>query len=91
MNSVNYDRNTALHLAATYGHIDAVRYLISIGVKINPENRWSSTPLNQAKNFPDVASLLIANGGYLVKELPVNVKLFQAYKKNSNLTIDDYR
>ncbi len=60
MNSINYDRNTALHLAATYGQIEAVRYLISIGVKINPENRWSSTPLNQAKNYPEIASLLTA-------------------------------
>jgi len=46
MNSVNYDRNSALHIASYLGHFEVVRYLLSIGVRVNQENRWGSTPLN---------------------------------------------
>jgi ankyrin repeat protein len=58
MNAINYDRNTALHLAANFGHLEVVRYLLSIGVRINPENRWGSTPLNLGQKHPAIDFLL---------------------------------
>ena len=40
MNTVNYDRNSALHIVSNLGYLEVVRYLLSIGVRVNPENRW---------------------------------------------------
>ena len=36
-------------MASAGGHLEAVRYLASLGVRINPRDRWGATPLNDAK------------------------------------------
>ena len=46
----DYDQRTPLHLAASHGHIDVVKFLLSIGAKVNPKDRWGATPLNDARN-----------------------------------------
>ncbi len=45
----DYDARTPLHLAAASGHIEATKFLIKSGVRINPTDRWGATPLNDAK------------------------------------------
>jgi hypothetical protein len=85
MNSVNYDRNSALHIASYLGHLELVSYLLSIGVRVNPENRWGSTPLNYGQKYPEIGKILLQAGGYLARELPVVQKLANTYMAISNL------
>jgi ankyrin repeat protein len=49
-------------LASASGHLECVKFLISIGVNVNPKDRWGATPLNDAKN-EDVRDYLIQEGG----------------------------
>ena len=46
----DYDGRTALHLAASEGHLEILQFLISSNhVKnINPIDRWGNTPLDDA-------------------------------------------
>lgn len=48
LNSADYDGRTALHLAASDGHLHVVEYLLHCGVKINVKDRWGNTPLHEA-------------------------------------------
>ena len=68
MNTVNYDRNSALHIVSNLGYLEVVRYLLSIGVRVNPENRWGSTPLNYGQKHPEIGQLLRKAGGYLGRD-----------------------
>lgn len=46
----DYDRRTALHLAAAEGHLDVVEFLVKVGrVRVDPKDRWNRTPLQDAK------------------------------------------
>uniref|UniRef100_A0A914BYA5 glutaminase n=1 Tax=Acrobeloides nanus TaxID=290746 RepID=A0A914BYA5_9BILA len=57
----DYDKRTALHLAASEGHIETVKFLINIArVKVDPRDRWGRTPLNDAVTFgyPQIVNLL---------------------------------
>ena len=44
----DYDRRTALHIAASEGHVDVCRYLVEKGAKINRSDRWGGSPLDNA-------------------------------------------
>jgi glutaminase len=46
----DYDQRTPLHLAASYGHLEIVSFLVSVGIKVNPRDRWGATPLSDAKD-----------------------------------------
>ncbi|MDP6692408.1 MAG: glutaminase [Alphaproteobacteria bacterium] len=61
----DYDRRTAIHLAAAEGHVDVVRYCIAHHVSCNPTDRWGNTPLDDAirHDHQDVAELLRGHGG----------------------------
>ncbi|CAH8865593.1 unnamed protein product [Trichobilharzia szidati] len=51
-NSVDYDGRTGLHVAASSGSLDAVRFFIEVGnAKLDPVDRWGHTPLSDAKLF----------------------------------------
>uniref|UniRef100_A0AC34GQ72 Glutaminase n=1 Tax=Panagrolaimus sp. ES5 TaxID=591445 RepID=A0AC34GQ72_9BILA len=46
----DYDRRTALHLAAAEGHLDVVEFLVKVAkVRADPKDRWNRTPLQDAK------------------------------------------
>eukprot|EP00301_Raphidiophrys_heterophryoidea_P020800 c5399_g1_i1.p1 GENE.c5399_g1_i1~~c5399_g1_i1.p1 ORF type:complete len:671 (+),score=149.68 c5399_g1_i1:88-2013(+) len=50
INSSDYDKRTALHLAAAEGRVEAVRYLLTVPtIKANEPDRWGNTPLMEAK------------------------------------------
>jgi glutaminase len=44
----DYDRRTALHLAAAEGNMKAVEYLVAHGHPLNVRDRWLATPLDEA-------------------------------------------
>ena len=63
--AADYDRRTALHLAAAEGRENVVRYLLENGAAVNPRDRWDATPLDDAMRhgFGSVVALLKEYGG----------------------------
>jgi glutaminase len=49
VNEGDYDKRTAMHLAATEGHFEVVEYLLRKGAKADVTDRFGSTPLADAK------------------------------------------
>jgi len=64
VNFHDYDRRTALHIAASEGHVDICRYLVERGAAINRSDRWGGSPLDDAHRHrhADVVDLLQKNG-----------------------------
>ncbi|KAG7362897.1 ankyrin repeat domain protein [Nitzschia inconspicua] len=60
LNSGDYDRRTALHLAAGEGRIEIVRLLCEKGADVNVRDRWGSRPLDDAKSggHPECVQIL---------------------------------
>lgn len=48
INEGDYDKRTALHLAAGEGHGDIVQLLCLSGANVNAEDRWGNRPLDDA-------------------------------------------
>eukprot|EP00019_Armaparvus_languidus_P005129 CAMPEP_0168596482 /NCGR_PEP_ID=MMETSP0420-20121227/10044_1 /TAXON_ID=498008 /ORGANISM="Pessonella sp." /LENGTH=591 /DNA_ID=CAMNT_0008633049 /DNA_START=69 /DNA_END=1844 /DNA_ORIENTATION=+ len=67
VNKADYDKRTALHLAAEEGHMETVKLLLTHGADVNALDRWGATPLAGATaNFhPEIATLLRENGAHL--------------------------
>eukprot|EP01120_Amphizonella_sp_Union-15-10_P002138 TRINITY_DN12293_c0_g1_i1.p1 TRINITY_DN12293_c0_g1~~TRINITY_DN12293_c0_g1_i1.p1 ORF type:complete len:409 (-),score=53.57 TRINITY_DN12293_c0_g1_i1:159-1385(-) len=51
VNSGDYDKRTALHLAASEGFLEAVKFLLSHGANPAAKDRWGHIPLDDAVNF----------------------------------------
>ena len=45
----DYDERTALHLSASEGHVECVRWLLARGAKTSPTDRFGGTPLRDAE------------------------------------------
>lgn len=60
----DYDRRTALHLAASEGHMDTVTLLLDAGADISPSDRWGGSPMDDAlrHRHKHVAKLLRERG-----------------------------
>ena len=64
-NTMDYDKRTALHLAAAEGHLDIVQYLVNEhNVLLNVKDRWGNTALSEAKQktspqYKDIVNFLI--------------------------------
>lgn len=50
INQCDYDKRTALHLAAGEGHVDVVQYLCTEGANVNLADRWNHRPLDDAQS-----------------------------------------
>lgn len=49
MDEGDYDNRTPMHVAASAGQIDVIRFLLSVNASVNTLDRWGSTPMNDAK------------------------------------------
>ena len=60
LNTADYDGRTGIHLAASEGHLEAVRFLVAKGADVSPKDRFGGTPLVDAKrgNFKKVIEFL---------------------------------
>ncbi|CAK0878587.1 unnamed protein product [Prorocentrum cordatum] len=65
VNLSDYDRRTALHIAAAEGHLSTVELLISARADVTTTDRWGHTPLDGAadNSFTDIVAALRAAGG----------------------------
>ncbi|XP_031117640.1 integrin-linked protein kinase 1-like [Ipomoea triloba] len=64
-NVQDYDKRTALHLAASEGHAPIVELLLAYKANVNLKDRWRRTPLTDAKEYghQDICRILEVNGG----------------------------
>ena len=63
----DYDGRTALHVAASEGHVDIVRHLLLNGALVHKVDRYGYKPLDDAVKFNrhDVIKLLVETGAKL--------------------------
>ena len=45
LNLGDYDKRTAIHLAASEGNYEMVKWLVENGADVNAVDRWGGTPL----------------------------------------------
>jgi ankyrin repeat protein len=71
LNIGDYDNRTPIHVAVATGRIKAVKYLIEeAGVIVSPVDRWHSTPMNDAEQFPPIFKYLQTKGAFIGKKWP---------------------
>ncbi|XP_019154702.1 PREDICTED: integrin-linked protein kinase homolog pat-4-like isoform X2 [Ipomoea nil] len=75
-NVQDYDKRTALHLAASEGHAPIVELLLAYKANVNLKDRWRRTPLTDAKEYghQDICRILEVNGGKESDDHPMAVR-----------------
>lgn len=58
----DYDKRTALHLASGEGHEEVVELLCKSGANVNVQDRWGSTPLDDAEQAKNPACIKVLVG-----------------------------
>eukprot|EP00516_Mucochytrium_quahogii_P001350 CAMPEP_0203761766 /NCGR_PEP_ID=MMETSP0098-20131031/14788_1 /ASSEMBLY_ACC=CAM_ASM_000208 /TAXON_ID=96639 /ORGANISM=" , Strain NY0313808BC1" /LENGTH=542 /DNA_ID=CAMNT_0050655899 /DNA_START=421 /DNA_END=2049 /DNA_ORIENTATION=- len=80
VNCADYDQRTAIHVSASEGRLEVVKYLIENGALVNCRDRWGRTPLDDALagGYAEVVQLLKEHGG----------EATGAYEETSNYVSD---
>jgi len=86
---------TCLHLASANGRHELVKYLFSIGAKVDQKNKREATPLFLAaeRNHVQVAQLLLENGADIeaataAKEKPLFIAIQNGNKEMARFLLD---
>lgn len=68
-NVQDYDKRTALHLAASEGHAPIVELLLLYKADVNLQDRWGRSPLSDARSYGhrDICRILEVNGSLDLK------------------------
>lgn len=83
INSGDFDKRTALHLASLNGNADMVRFLCVSGADVNVADRWNRRPLDEASD-PECIEILLkygAESGTTDEGSIALLDLFQKYSK----------
>lgn len=102
VNVTDYDKRSALHLAASEGKVDTVEALIDLGADVNAVDRFGGTALRDALEGgrADIAAILRQHGGTLGEKTDVlvqkvchaasigNVVLLENVYENSFLSVN---
>jgi len=107
-NKVNYDAQdegrdgkyaslyTALHYACQNGHLAVVEVLYSLGVKLNAENKFKSTPLHiaAANGQAAIVKYLIGKGASLREEnkignIPLHCAIYAGHVEAVKILLDE--
>uniref|UniRef100_A0A914WQN2 glutaminase n=1 Tax=Plectus sambesii TaxID=2011161 RepID=A0A914WQN2_9BILA len=71
----DYDGRTALHLAASEGHAELVKFLLNVAkVQHDPKDRWQRTPLDDAINFGHEECQRILEKAHIIYSQPMKGK-----------------
>jgi ammonium transporter Rh len=83
-NDVDYDGRSCLHIAASTGCFDIVKYLVEQGANINIRDRFGGTPRDDAirNGHADISNYLIQNGASKPAE-SFQLELIQACSQNN--------
>ncbi|KAG8659760.1 integrin-linked protein kinase 1 [Manihot esculenta] len=76
-NVQDYDKRTALHLAASEGHAPIVELLLHYKANVNLKDRWQRTPLTDARLYGhrDICRILEVHGGKdFINDQPMTVR-----------------
>lgn len=62
IDAMDYDKRTALHLAASDGRVEVVNFLLAQGANPHVQDRWGNSPLEDASrgSFTEIAEVLSA-------------------------------
>jgi len=73
MTVTDYDGRTALHVAASEGHLNCVQFLVEkCNVPLMPKDRWGGTPLDDAVRFGRMSVVKYLEERYKLTE-PCNI------------------
>jgi ankyrin repeat protein len=84
INSTDYDKRSALHLAASEGKLVCVKFLVERGADMNVKDRWSHAPLDDAvrQHHSDVVKFLRDSGAKIGDDGEAAKQLFNAVEKS---------
>ena len=93
VNEGDYDKRTAMHLAAGEGHLKIVQALVAAGADPNVEDRWKRRPLDDAKQgkHKDVIEYLETHGakkGNPIKEETDRSLSHSGKRATDNMRVD---
>ncbi len=84
----DFDRRTALHVAAAKGNVDMIESLIRLGLDVNKQDISGKTPMMEAveRNHVGAIDCLISHGGVLTMSNNDYADLVNKYAHCGNLT-----